>query len=151
MIILKEFIWRKDHYAFHITNIEAMENICIYGLKPLCGKRSISVGDDIKGIFFFDDLYSVLEWIDALYKNKNIYELELLRFNLKNRKWIKYDADEFYLPNKVLRERIEYLRIYNIERNIYLPLNYVHELNEKNVLIWNSLDSYKPLIKTKNI
>lgn len=151
MIIFKEFIWKKDHYAFHITNIEVMKNICRYGLKPQCGERSISVGDNTKGIFFFDYLNSLSKWIDILYKNKNINELELLRFNLKNRKWIKQNNNEFYLPNKVLPERIEYLRIYDIEKNIYLPLNFVDNLNEKSILMWNRLDNYKPLIKTNGI
>lgn len=149
MIISNEFIWRKDHHVFHITNMEAMENICKYGLKPLCGERSKSVGDDIKGIFFFDSIRSVSDWIDALYKNRDICELELLRFNLKHRKWIKKNNSEFYLPNKVLPERIEYLRLYDTEKNIYLPLNFVGASNEKSVLIWNSLDDYKPLVKKK--
>ena len=52
MIILNEFIWRKDHYAFHITNTDAMVNICKQGLKPLSGERSKLVDDDIKDIFF---------------------------------------------------------------------------------------------------
>ena len=113
----------------------------------MCGKRSQSVCDDTKGVFFFDYLGSVSHWIDVLYENKNIYELELLRFNLKNRKWIKQNDNEFYLPNKVLSERIEYLRIYDIEKNIYLPLNFVDNVNENRILVWNSLNEYKPLVK----
>lgn len=147
MFISDSFVWRNDHYAFHITNTDAIEDIRKEGLKPLCGKRSQSVCDDTKGVFFFDYLGSVSHWIDVLYENKNIYELELLRFNLKNRKWIKQNDNEFYLPNIVLSERIEYLRIYDIEKNIYLPLNFVDNVNENRILVWNSLNEYKPLVK----
>ena len=151
MVILNEFIWRKDHYAFHITNTDVIDHICMEGLKPLCGERSESIGDNVGGIFFFDYLGSVSDWIDALYKTKSIYELELLRFNLKNRKWIKQNDNEFYLPNKVFPERLEYLRIYDIEQNIYLPLTYIDDTNENIKLVWNSLNEYRPLVKTKNI
>lgn len=150
MIILKEFIWRKDHYAFHITNTDEMVSICKQGLKPLTGERSKSVDDDTKGIYFFDCLASASDWVDALYEKKDIYELELLKFNLKNRKWIKKNDDEFYLLYKILPERIEYLRIYNREKGIYLPLNYIDSIDEKRIIIWNSLENYKPLVKTKN-
>mgnify|MGYP003305981478 CR=1 FL=1 len=70
MIIVNEFIWRSDHYAFHLTNKKAIGSISKQGLKPLCGKRSKSVGDDTKGIYFFDCLGSVTDWIEALYENK---------------------------------------------------------------------------------
>ena len=146
MIILNEFIWREDHYAYHLTNIESMNKICIQGLKPLNGERSKSINDDTNGIYFFDYLGSVYNWIEMLYKNKNIYELELLRFNLKNRKWILKNENEFYLTNKVKPEKIEYLRILDKEKNIYLPLKFLDENKE---LIWYELDNYKPLIKTK--
>ena len=146
MIILNDFIWRKDHYAYHLTNIESMNNICIKGLKPVNGERSKSKNDEINGIYFFDYLGSVNDWIDLLYKDKNIYELELLRFNLKNRKWILKNENEFYLTNKVKPEKIEYLRILDKEKNIYLPLNFLDDNKE---LIWYKLDDYKPLIKIK--
>ena len=144
MIIFNEFIWRKDHHAFHITDTKSMNNICIKGLIPMCGERSKLVDDEIQAIYFFDNINSVSDWIDILYKNNDIYELELLRFNLKNRKWIKQNDDEFYLPNKILPEKIEYLRIYDTENNNYLPLNYI---DDNKLLIWNNINEYKPLIK----
>ncbi len=150
MIILNEFIWREDHYAFHITNVDAMVNICKLGLKPLCWERSMSVGDTTKGIFFFDYLFSASDWIERLYEKKDIYELELLKFNLKNRKWIKWNNDEFYLPNKVFPEKIDYLRIYDIREGIYLPLNFIDKVDEKRIIIvWNSLENYRPLVKKR--
>ena len=149
MIILNEFIWRQNHDAFHITNTEAMMRICMNGLIPMCGERSRSVGDDTKGIFFFDCLGSVSNWIDLLYRDRDIYELELLRFNLKGRKWFIHNSDEFYLTNKVLPNRIEYLRIYDVENNIYLPLNFIDYIDDKKILVWNGLEEYEPLIKSK--
>ena len=152
MIIINEFIWKRDHYAFHLTNKKAIDDISRQGLKPLCGERSKSVGDDTKGIYFFDCLGSVTNWIEALYENKNIEELELLRFNLKNRKWLMNNCNEFYLLNKVSPEKIEYLRIYDPEKEIYLPLNNLdyYYLDKKLLLKWNSLDNYKSLKKLNN-
>ena len=147
MLISNEFIWREDHYAFHVTSVDSIKEICKEGLKPLCGERSKSVGDNIKGVFFFDYLNSASEWIDVLYKDKNIYELELLRFNLKNRRWIKHNDDEFYLPHIVYPEKVEYLRIYNVERNINLPLTFIDDSSEKRILVWDDLNNYKPLVK----
>ena len=148
MIITKEFIWKTDHYGYHITNIDAMKNICVEGLKPLCGERSKLADDNFNGIFFFDNLYNLNEWIDVLYKNKNIYELELLRFNIKQRKWIIKNPDEFYLIHKVNKEKIEYLRFYDEENDIYLPLNIENYSSDNDVKVtWNSLDNYKILKK----
>lgn len=150
MIILNEFIWKEDHYAFHVTNVDAMKSICRDGLIPLCGERSRSVNDDIIGIFFFDHLVSASFWMDVLYENKDITELELLRFNLKDRMWIKHNDNEFYLPNGVFPNDVEYLRIYDPQKQIYLPLNYIDDIDyidDDYVLKWNSLDEYKPLIK----
>ena len=147
MIILDEFIWRTDHYAFHLTNDNSMKKICVEGLKPLCGERSQSVNDNFNGIFFFDNIESVSRWIDVLYENKDIYELELLRFNLKNRKWIKKNDDEFYLIHKVLPKKIEYLRLYDNEKNVFLPLNSIDSIDKQKILTWNSLEYYKPLKK----
>ena len=154
MVIDKEFIWKKDHYVFHITNTDAMASICSQGLIPLCGERSKSVNDNTKGIFFFDALSSVSDWVNTLYETKDIYELELLRFNIKNRSWKiqsndPYGLNEFYLIRKVLPEKIEYLRIYDTEKNMYLPLNYVDDYKVNKNLVWNSLDHYNPLIKSK--
>ena len=154
MIVLEPFIWREDHYSYHITNTEAMKGICKNGLKPLVGDRSMSVGDNIKGIFFFDSLYSINDWIERLYKDKDIYELELLRFNIKQRKWNMrrcYEYVEFYLLNKVAQDKIEYLRLYD-KSDTFLPLNFENYLNDSdNRIMWNSLCDYKPLVKSKNI
>ena len=147
MVILDSFILREDHYAYHVTNVSAMKSICQYGLKPLCGERSRSVGDSIKGIYFTDYFYSVLEWIDLLYKDVSVYDLEVLRFNLRNRKWKIKNENEFYLFNKVRPKGISYLRICDKTINEYLPLNCLERLDSQKELIWNDLNEYSPLVK----
>jgi hypothetical protein len=149
MIICNEFIWKTDQYGYHITSVESMKGICTKGLIPSLGERSKSVGETEKGIFFIYNLYEMHEWINTLYKERNIQELELLRFNLKNRKWhmrVGYsinDLQEFYLVNKVLPERIQYARVFN-SNNEELTL----DTNDKNINItWNNLKDYKPLVK----
>lgn len=141
------FIWKIDHYAYHITNTTAMQSICAEGLLPSVGERSILAGDSINGIFFFSNICFINDWIEKLYKEKNIYELELLRFNLKGLRWIIRNPNEFYLLDKVNKEEIEYLRIYNRIYRVLLPLDSL-SLNN-NLMVWNGLNKYKPLIKRK--
>lgn len=50
--------------------------------------RSKSVGDDIKVVYFIDDLNKLDEWIEALYKDKELKDLEILKFNLKKQKMV---------------------------------------------------------------
>ena len=147
MVILDSFILREDHYAYHVTNVNAMKSICQYGLKPLCGERSRSVGDSIKGIYFTDYFFSIFEWIDLLYKDVSVYDLEVLRFNLRYRKWKIKNENEFYLLNKVSPIGISYLRIYDNTINEYLPLNCLEKLDSQKELIWNGLNEYSPLVK----
>lgn len=143
MIFDKEFIWYKDHYAYHLTDKMNMENIINDGLIPKCGDRSKSVGDTRKAIYFFDSLYSIVDWIDKLYENKDIYKLELLRFNLKRRRWYSQNREigDFYLPYAVPREKLEYLRIIDINGQ-YMFLN---ENLDNMKLQWEPLSNYKSL------
>ena len=148
MILLSEYVGDNENYGYHITNNGAMDSICKKGLIPSIGERSKSAGDDIKGIFFFNNLDSVNEWIEKLYKDKDICDLELLRFNLENRKWIIRNSNEFYLMSKVSEDRIEYLRIYNKELKIFLPINLIN-MSINNTYLWYKLEDYKPLIRVK--
>lgn len=149
MDFFREFIWNTDHYAYHITNTDAMKNICKEGLKPSVGKRSLKAGDNIKGIFFFDGLIFMNEWIDFLYEDKNILELELLRFNIKKLKWTIHNSNEFYITNDVNQKEIEYLRLFDKDTNAFLPLNTEYYLTTTDERItWNKLNNYKPLIKS---
>lgn len=150
MEVSNSFLWGIDYYAYHITNTKAMKDICLEGLKPSVGERSRLAGDDIKGIFFFDNLCFLNNWIEQLYQDKNIYELELLRFNLKDRKWIIRKPNEFYLLSRVSESDIEYLRIYNEKSGIYLPLDLLYPTYNKEIS-WNHLKGYKPLIRRKEL
>jgi len=87
-----------------------MPNIIVQGLKPLCGENSKSVGDTRKAIYFFDNLRFLYDWVDVLYTIENSADLELLRFNLKRRKWKPLDVEfgEGYVERKIPPEKIEY-------------------------------------------
>ena len=150
MITTNKFIWKIDYYAYHITNTEAMKSICREGLKPSVGERSKLSGDNISGIFFFNNLYFVNDWIEKLYKDKNICELELLRFNLKELNWIIRNPNEFYLNCNIMDDKIEYLRIYNKKYDTFLPINKLYLLGE-NELLWKNLKEYKPLFRRKEL
>lgn len=129
---------------YHITKKENMESIIEKGLIPQIGDRSKSVGDDIKAVYFIDDLNKLDEWIEALYKDKELKDLEILKFNLKNRKWyIKFlDDGEFYTPNIILPNKIEFLRLYDEINECYVPLSFNSEIY---VQEWEPISKYKEL------
>ncbi|MDD3241974.1 MAG: hypothetical protein PHQ64_04320 [Bacilli bacterium] len=141
MIFNNEFIWYKDHFVHHLTTKDKMVSIIEKGLIPLIGERSIKVGEAKKRIYFFDDLNLLDSWIEELYLDKNISELELLRFNIKRRKWNYRDSDfgDYYLERKIEAENIEYLRIYSNNKLL--------SLSEQNLLIgkssWQKIINYK--------
>lgn len=137
MIFFEDFIWKTDHYAYHITRTNNLLTIKNNGLIPKCGERSLINNDSRKAIYFFDSLYSIDDWIEALYNNKNIESLELLRFNLKNRKWHSQNSDigDFYLCNPVLPKRIELLKREDEEGHMFN----INDVILQKKLIWESL------------
>ncbi len=139
----KGFLWKKDHFVYHLTKKEYMKGIIEKGLIPQVGDRSESIGDDIKGIFFFDWMECYDFWVTALYSDICKNELELLRFNLKNRKWFSRNEGirEFYTPNIVLPNEIEYLELYNINDGFTASLMFLDDEGyEKR---WKNIISYK--------
>lgn len=147
MIVLKEFIWKVDHYAYHVTDKKNLASIAMHGLLPKCGDRSKSIGDTRKAIYFFDCLESVYDWAEWLYEDKNIEDLALLRFNLKRRKWHIQNIHEgdFYLDNKVDKEAIELLYVYD-ENHVLVPLNmYLNRYN----LEWKKITEDKKILNLK--
>lgn len=136
MFFDKEFIWYEDHYVYHITETENLENIIKKGLIPLCGERSESVGDTRKAIYFFDYIYSAEDWAYRLYANQ-YSELELLKFNLKRRKWysLSNEIGDFYVTRPVLPEHIEILNRRDEEENIFT----LDEITFQKRLIWEPL------------
>lgn len=108
------------------------------------GDRSKSVGDDVKGIFFFDGLSSTNEWIEMLYENANAEELELLRFNLKDRKWIMHNGEDFYLAEGIPANKIEYVRVFDTKNRFYTTIdNLDYDYVSQYLLIWRDLEDYK--------
>ncbi len=153
LIILEEFIWREDCYAYHITHKNKMGEIVSKGLIPQIGERSQSINDNNKAIYFSCSLYSIDEWIDCLYGNKDIDNLELLRFNLKNRKWFIQDPTigDFYVKRAINPERISYLKIFDSDgnisslRNLYMALYSLEA--KKYQIMWADLLNYDKLEK----
>ena len=85
MRILKEFIWYKDHFVYHITSKDNIKSIKEKGLVPNLGERSKLLGDNEKAIYFFDSFTNMLDWMNVLYKDENKDNLEVLKFNIKRR------------------------------------------------------------------
>lgn len=140
MIVLNEFIWRCDQYVYHITTKDAMPGIQKFGLIPLCGDRCKQVGDTEKRVYFIYNLSELFDWIKLLYGDINIKDIEVLRFNLKNRRLYILNDQEFYLKNAVKPEKIEYLRLYNPDTLEYVPLN----MNGTSIIQWCSMSDYIP-------
>ncbi len=140
MVFLDEFIWYQDHYVYHLTEKETMPKIMIEGLKPKCGERSRSVGDIRKAVYFFDSFSRAEEWMEYLYAKRDKSGLELLRFNLKRRKWKiqSSEVEDFYLLRPVLPQRIEYAILYNEEGEM---VSLDHDLSKVKVL-WKPLNKY---------
>ena len=158
MFMPREGVLLTDCFGYHITNIESMESICKEGLKPMLGERSISIGETEKRIFFTCCLNEIPKWIGLLYEKRNIEELELLRFNIKRRKWHMrvgstiYDPQEFYLEKMVKPKSIEYTRIIDLFSDLPLDLDSYDYSNAE--IEWRPLETYletpKALVKREN-
>lgn len=141
MVFDKTFIWSKDHYVHHLTTRDKIAEIITKGLVPRIGTRSESINDKNKAIYFFDSITLLDDWIEELYKDRNKSDLELLRFNLKNRKWFHRDIDigDFYLKTRVNPNSIEFLSIYDDSEKIIIS----EENIEKHKSIWKKIKDYK--------
>ena len=144
MIVNHEFIWKQDHFVYHITEKNNIENIIKYGLLPSIGNRSLIAGDRFKAVFFFDELYNMEEWMDFLYGSKDKDSLEVLRFNIKKLRWFIHNGgEEFYLKHKVPIEKIDYLELYNSNSDI-ISFNNLYKEDIYNLdYRWNKLKKKK--------
>lgn len=108
----KELVWLQDHFVYHITEKNNMDNIMRYGLLPSLGDRSILAGDNFKAVFFFDKLYNLDNWINFLYQCRDKSSLEVLRFNIKQIRCFSHnDGEEFYTKQIIPVEMIDYLEV----------------------------------------
>ena len=133
MIILEEFIWNEDHYAYHLTHKHNINKIVNEGLIPMCKERSISHNDTFPAIYFFDNLYNLFDWSYFLYNKNNLNELELLRFNLKRKKWFLHNGEDFYLKEKIKPNELTYLSNLN---------EVIDEEDLGKKLIWTPIKKY---------
>lgn len=133
MIILEEFIWNEDHYAYHLTHKHNINKIVTEGLIPMCKERSKANEDTKEAIYFFDNLKNMFDWSYYLY-NASLQELELLRFNLKGRKWFLHNnGEDFYLQKQIKPNEIDYLsNLQELESELDLNKN----------LIWTPIKNY---------
>lgn len=133
----KEYIWYEDHYAYHITQTKNIESIKQNGLQLMCGRRSLESNDTRSAIYFSDALYLVEQWIDLLYKTKNKHELELLKFNIKGKKWYVQDETigDFFLLKPVLPDTIDILSKYDEDDNLYT----IDTIMKQKTLRWEKL------------
>lgn len=144
MIFKEECICYRNCYGYHITEEQNMRSIKELGLKPLCGPRSESVGDIRKAIYFFlpETHYSIYDWINLLYQNKDIQNLKLLRFNLMRRKLYEQCAPigDFFVLRPISPEKIEYATILDFH-DTSLPLN--SDPTKIKKVTWNPISKYQ--------
>ena len=135
--------------AYHVTLKDNMQGIINKGLIPMCGINSKRVNDNIVGVFFDDSLYSAIEeWSNLLYENKRKEDLEILKLNIKNRKWITQSNGDYYIPGSWYLERsvdpdnIDFLRVVNNGN-----LEHADDTNDlyydESNLIWTPIKTYK--------
>ncbi len=107
--------------------------------------------DDRKGVFCLDGIHHVEDWACALYEQYELETLKLLRFNLKRRKWYLDNSNDlalgFYLPYKVMPEKISYLDIRDSEDEELtftklFDLDFLDKINDS----FNSMDNDKQLL-----
>lgn len=116
MLSIYPTILRYNRFVYHLTREERIQQIKKQGLKPQNGERCQKIGDTNKGVYFFDSLGYLYDWIEELYP-QICEELYLLRFNIKNRKWYIQDATigDYYLKTPVRKESLQYITLSDIE------------------------------------
>ena len=129
-------IMKKNFYVYHLTLKSNMYGIIREGLLPQCGVNCKRVDDTSVGIHFATKLADIYDfWIMALYEKMNKEELEILRFNIQNRRYQHLYYREHYIPgdwialDKVLSKDIEYFTnideniMYDEEKQLWLPID----------------------------
>ena len=103
--------FRENQYGYHITTSDNIDSISKVGLIPSMGKRSMSINEKNKAVFFFRFLIELDNWIKDLYPDNSLDELELLRFNLIGKEAFYKDffIGDYYLMNPILPNELEIL------------------------------------------
>lgn len=115
------------------------------GLIPKLEEGKLSTNNRIKTIHYFDSLYLVDKWIQKLYEEQDLDDLELLKFNIKDKKGYIYSSNDFYTLHEIDKQGISYLTIYN-KQGIILPLNLITEalyFPNDYILMWNNIEKYQ--------
>ena len=144
---MTEFIYKDDHYVYHITDKKNIDSIISHGLVPSLGDRSLKVGDNFKAIYFFDKIDSINDFMNFLYENKNKDSLEVLRFNIKQLTWFYHSDNEYYIKCDIPVDKLDYLELYIDNNKIsfsYLEDKDMYNLDYK----WCKLTEYHKIINT---
>lgn len=125
--------------GYHITLKNNLYNIQKNGLEPRIGRRSNTVDEYTKLLFFSTMLNSILIWKDRLYKNISFDELAILVFDLEGMQYeARYDsAGDFFTKTIISPENIRLLQI--VERDA--PQNTVSLEHLKDIFSSNGNDS----------
>jgi len=103
--------FKENQYGYHITTKDNIDSISKVGLIPSIGKRSLSINEKNKAIFFCRFLIELDNWINDLYPNYNLNELELLRFSLGGKEAFYKDffIGDYYLLDTISPNELEIL------------------------------------------
>lgn len=106
--------WQVPHNGYHVTEMKKVDKIIEKGLQSKCGKRSKSVGDKEKAIYFTTNLEGSFDWINMLYPYKSIEDIIVLKFNLQNKEVHLKNicVGDFYIKaTQIKPEKIDYLEV----------------------------------------
>lgn len=132
----------RDCFGYHITTEPNFYRILKTGLKPKMGERSHSIGEEIKGVFFFEDLRMLPFWTKRLYEDKDLLSLKVLRIHLEGLLWYAHNGGEdYFLKRTVPISRLDYLKTMSINGE-ELPINYCPGGDEEVVYDWIGCEKF---------
>lgn len=131
-------IYETSRYVYHLTPESNLNGIIEKGLIPQCGPNCKRIDDISVGIHFAPSLDDILNfWVDALYDEKDIESLKILRFNVQNRRIKELCSAVYPAPgdwialDKINPEEIDYLTNpneeyveYFEEKQMWLPIKH---------------------------
>lgn len=99
--------------AYHITKKSNLYSIQKNGLQPRIGRRSNSVDEYEKSLYFTDNLYSIFTWKKRLYGNEPFENYAILTFDIDDTQYTRrYDsAGDCFIKKTILPENIKLFQI----------------------------------------
>lgn len=108
----KESKDEKKKKAYHITEKSNLYTIQKNGLEPRIGRRSNSVDEDYKLVYFTDDLYSIFTWKNRLYNTQSFNDLVILSFDIPNNGYIRRhdNAGDCFISDSISPKNISLIQ-----------------------------------------